>query len=361
MRQIFGYSVADQSAPWRLQRPEIPLQHPYLPWCWADALTSAPFNPLGFTNPNYTSPPSPDTRDWWQKQQRWAGKSTTEPLVGSGYNPPPYTTNWAKTQLAVRFKPFHGRIYSEEDDAWQRSSGSISNPRPEYQRFLGPITVTPKNELITVSGGVTEGSGLYWADSSLEISGPPVIAAGPPNVGSADTAAFRGSVYTTKQVTEVKLLWKTVEESYVIDDRDEDYFIFPRATRLLAHLGTINSESFCGCPRGTLLFDGIGMERYQQPLPTDQEFGLWAYDLTLVFKFFDPKRPPTANIITNPPGQDPLRGWSVFPWRNSGLWYGATRGTTATRGSYSGSTQFRETKFQDMFLHVREEAGAYPA
>jgi hypothetical protein len=108
------------------------------------------------------------------------------------------------------------------------------------------------------------------------------------------------------------------------------------------------------------LFDGIGLQRKQQPVPTDTDLGLWAYDVTLKLLYFDPPSPADSNIITNPPASTPLlRGWHRFPFKENGFWYAATKGSTTTRGSYAGQTQLKQMEFRNMFKYWSTAAGAY--
>lgn len=335
IRQMFGYSIADTTGSgYRLSRPEVQVQHPIFPWLWADSLASQPWNPMG--NEDFpTSPP---------------GTYQAKLAAYSEYNSPPYTVNYKRTSISVRFKEVPYRIYSDDDSHWLSTTA-------EYKRFLGPVSVTPKNELISATGGV-EGSALYYADTTAAVVGPPAIAPGP-TTGPSGTEV-KGSVYTTKQTVEISLLWKQVEESYLIDTSGDNYDLFPIPTRLLAYLGTVNKTEFCDRPAGTLLFDGIGLQRKQQPLPTDTEFGLWAYDVTLKFLYFNPPTPEDSAIITDPPASTPiLRGWHRFPWKNNGFWYAATKGDATTRGTYGGQTQLKQMEFANMFRYWSEAAGAY--
>ena len=354
IRQVCGYSVADVGSPYKLGRPEVPIRHPRFPWMWADSVSVQAWNPLGDVNPNYDQYATAD--EWWKVQTKWPGiDSFTYGNYGEPYLSPPFEVNYKQAYATVRFKEFPAPVFRDDDPTWTSSS-------KEYQRFVALVQATPKNEIVSAAGG-TEGTALWWADSSAAIVGPPIIAVGPTAGGSAAGGKeFKGSVYTFKQQVGFSVLWKQVEESYIIDDSLDNYMIMPVPARLMAHLGTVNSATFCGQPPGTLLFSGLGLKRFQQPLPTDSDFGLFAYDVTLQFDYFKPKRPATVIKSLGPTGGSPAdkQGWHCFPFGPNGYWYAATRGSTTTQGTYSGETLIRETAFEDMFLSVQVAAGAYP-
>jgi hypothetical protein len=186
--------------------------------------------------------------------------------------------------------------------------------------------------------------------SETSTGGPVVTALGTP-VG--------GYIYAQKQTTELVLRWHQVPEFYVADTTDDNYFILPRLKRILAHLGSTNNAAFCGHRTGTLLFDQVSWERYQQPVPTDSEWGLYAYDIDFRFVQFDPRKAPT--VTTNPPGGAELYGHNTLPWRNNSYWYAATRAGSGSAGSTTGDKILPDSNFAHIFEHVANPAIPYPS
>ena len=323
IRQLFGWSYADERTPWRLRREEIPIQHPRFPWLWADAASSTPMFPKG--NPDF-----PIENGYLAKRDGY-----------SQYNAPEYEANYGIAQIAVRFKPFAGRIYSDDDGAW--------TPGYEYRRFVGSTSVQPKLEQITAQGGGNESS-FYWADYDKTSKKPRI--GGPNNTGQH----FDGGVFIRKPTTDFTITWYNVEESYLVDTSKNDYWVMPYPSRLLKYLGTINSAEIFGHRPQTLLFDGFRLTRYQQPVLTDSEWGLWAADIEMRFQHFDPNYPDrSSGITTFPPAQTPKNGHLLFPDRQSTGWYSATRSKDeAKRGTYNGDFALRELDFTGIFKHVMD-------
>lgn len=342
VRQITGYSIAQPysgSGSPRLLRPEVPIQHPRFPQLYATGCTWQLWNPLGA---------------YQQGGGAIKPKITRNPA--SVVNAPSFEVNYREAFVTVNFQDSPARLLSDNSPAWSESD-------PEYKRFFSMLQASPKNEIVSASGGV-EGSQLYWADSSARVTGPPIIAVGPTAGGPTATPKglpFRGSHYTFKQTVSFALVWKCVEESFICDDSETDYYVMPVPKLLLAHLGTTNKTKIFGCDPGTILFNGLGLKRYAQPVQTDTGFPLFAYDCTLQFEYFKPRRPATVIVKAGPTGGSPTpkQGWNCFPYGLNGYWYACTRGEDAEAGTYSGQTLILETEFANMFKSVRDTS-AYP-
>ncbi len=331
-RALFGWSIAQDGSPWLLQRKQIPLQHPWMPWLWADACTVTPYNPLA--NPDVS--------------QNKAKLLATVPNT----NMPPYTMNWKKAEVAVRFKPLHAPLAADTPTG-NMPQWFVPGTTPEWRRNLGIVTAKSKLEILSGGTGTTANT-LWFAEGKTGAPDGPTP--GGPSVPG--TAIPGGLTYTRKFTTEFNLLWTQVEESYVVKQTLNGYHTIPVMARLNAYLGYVNSTEFCGAPAGTLLFVGFDPgERYQQPVRTETPFGLWAYDIMLNFAYFNPPRAPS--VTTVPGGSTPLKlGWHLYPNKTDSNWYFATKGSNA--GKYTGIAQLKEADFSLMFTHVSNNTVPYP-
>lgn len=359
LQNILGFSIADtapsgsgSSAGWRLHRPKVQMQHPYFSWLWADQCTITPYNPLANSTQSQRNPwPGPgDAPPNWNYDYPPRVRSA-DPNINSPF----YTVNYQMADVSIAFKPVNSPISADASETSNQNMWWVPGS-PEYKRFVGPAIgdfLRPKIEIISAGGGATNQT-LYFAEGSPgQASGP--IPGGPAVAGTVPIPG--GMTYIRKQSNEFNIAWELVEESYIVDATEDNYLIMPRPARLMAHLGTVNSDTFCGNPPGTLLLDGMTLNRFQQPIRTNSPFGLFAYDILLKFVQFDPPR--SATVTTVPGSSTPLkRGHWLYPWREDNLWYYATKGTNA--GKYTGTPQIRESRFADMFLHVKDPT-AFPS
>lgn len=321
IKEVFGYSIADPDglvSPSKLIR-KVPIQHPTFPWLWANAASSTLTSPFaGYEHQDAYDNPTAKMTDI------------------ANYNAPPVSGEYgligryAKCYLTISFKPFFGRIYKDDDVFWTGN---------EVDRFVGMKTMTPKLELINAAGADVN-SAFRFADT---VTGGPTT--GP------DGTLFVGSVYSRKQTATYAIEWFNVEESYLVDTSADNYFLMPYPVRVLNAMGTLNELEFCGHAPGTLLFQGCQAVRYPQPIATDDQENLWAWDFLLMFNQFDPQDPPRPGVVvTEPIGRDPKRGHLLFPTRQSLGWYYATRSTDPTYvGTYNGEGILPLTDFNDIF------------
>lgn len=323
LRQILGWSWADNDPPWELHRPSVGVQHPYIPWLWADSVSWQPYNPLAVLQ---------------------ADSTLKAKLTGIGepdYSPEFYG-RYSRAEATVRFKPIYWRQYRDDDIAWLASYSGR-----EWMRSFGVINKAHQLDLIAAEGANDENQ-LYWAEGGPD--GP-------------TQSVFGGTQYIRVNKTTFKMVWRNVPINYTCGEQffnidDIASFLMPLPRRMVRFLGTVNSEPFPGAnsrhKAGTLLLTGIEETPYQQPVRTDSEFGLWAADYTFTWEQFDPPRDPSNT--TRPAGQTVKYGHHLFPFRPTRYWYLATAGTDSTRGTYSGKTVLEEFDHHDLFRHVNDPA-----
>lgn len=350
---ILGYSYSDDVA-YELVRPAVPVQHPRYPWLFADGVSVQLQNPLGNTAFTYDS----------RRDERYTGSAArTQAYLqakedsqfgdNSGYMPA-YMGRYGRAELTIRFSQVDWPIFRDGDEVWDSNYG----PEFEYKRFFGMADFDPKLDLITAEGG-TDASSFYFAETD-----DPAVDEGP-DAGPSGSA-FNGSVHVRKCQSDITMIWKTVAEDYTCLGGPT----MPQPARLLAHLGTTNTDWFPGTeaeggfPPHTLLFAGLKGKRYQLPASVDDATAVGAYcwDWYMTFTHFDPKRPDAVMDYGNVsiPDATRARGWRLLPWRNSRRWYAATAGDGVTRGTYSGNFPLPASTFANMFRHVSDGSVDYP-
>lgn len=327
LRQILGWAWADDAAPWRLHRPSVGLQHPVIPWLWADSVSWQPYNPLAKLQPDLTA------------------RAKVESVGLPDYSPA-YAGRYSRAEATVRFKPIFWRQYRDDDLSW--SEGYVDR---EWMRSFGVVNKAHQLDLISAEGANDE-SQLYWAEG------------GPSGPGQV---VFGGTQFVRVSKTVFKMVWKNVPINYTCGEMDFTTntiasFLMPLPRRLVRALGTVNSVPFPGdlspFKAGTLLLTGVEETPYQQPVRTDSEFGLWAADYVLTWEYFNPPRDPAS--VTRPAGRSVKYGHHLFPYRQTRYWYLATAGTAGTRGTYDGKTVLEEIDHHDLFRHVNDPAYPIP-
>lgn len=330
IQQILGYAYADDAAPYRLNRPAVAIQHPYLPWLWADSVSVQPIAPMGVLQDDLT-------------------RKAKTPGVGVPTYSPAYTTRYSRSELLVRFKPIYWRPFREDDPSWDGVYTEAGKSSKEWMRYFGVVNKSVELDLITAEGA-NDDAQLYWAEGVVGGTG-----SGPTSPGTP----FNGTQYIRVNRTTFKMVWKNVPLNYTcgeIDFNADDIasFLMPRPTRLTRALGTVNKTAFPGAnspyKAGTLLLKAIEETPYQQPVRTDSEFGYFAADYSLTFEYMDPPRDPSSVQNLGGGGATAVKyGHHLYPYRPTRYWYLATAGTSSTRGTYTGKTQLEETEFHDLF------------
>ena len=324
LRQILGWSWADDAAPWRLHRPSVGVQHPVIPWLWADSVSWQPYNPLAKLQADLTA------------------RAKVESVGFPDYSPD-YAGRYSRAEATVRFKPVFWKQYRDDDLEW--SEGYAGK---EWMRSFGVVNKAHQLDLISAEGA-NDDSQLEWAEG------------GPDGPGQVP---FGGTQFVRASRTTFKMVWKNVPINYtcgeqVFNTSEIASFLMPLPRRLVRALGTVNSVPFPGDNSpflaGTLLLTGVEESPYQQPVRTDSEFGLWAADYVLTWEYFNPPRDPASTQRFATTGPAPVKyGHHLFPYRPTRYWYLATAGTDTTRGTYDGKTVLEEIDHHDLFRHVND-------
>lgn len=188
-------------------------------------------------------------------------------------------------------------------------------------------------EILSLSGFTltyAEGSDLPFATHSS-----PAGAVGPPAAAKQPVPAETGQILVKSDCT---LTWYRVPERWLF---------FPgtrKPTRMLARLGTLNSDTFFGYARGTLLFSSLKLTRFPWTLRAGPKAGDTAlesrhhYQAQIGLTWFDPPRGFTgvggaAQPLDTIAPQN--KGWNCKPWRGSVV---AGRPTDANAGKWFFAT-----------------------
>jgi hypothetical protein len=318
LKKVFGWSICDPDS--QTLKRTLPMQHPIFPWLWASTGTSSFFGPVG--NNTYKSDDDKPT--------------PREESVGV-YNGPEYYARYAKVKLAINFRPFTGLILADDDETW---SGL------ESQRFIGMKQMSPNLELMTTQSAAGISPFIFADnDGTYPATGP-------------NGDKFEGYIFTRKTTVNYQIEWLNVEESYLCNTDDPNYFIFPYPERLIKYLGYVNKETYAGHAPGTLLFNGVQAVRYPQPVRTVGDYNLWAWDLVLSFQKFDPQDPPRPGSVVpaagTPPASDltPKRGHLLMPCKSNLGWFYATRSSDSSKaGTYNGDPILPSIEFEEIFKY----------
>lgn len=340
MRQMCGYSIANHTT-FLLERPEVPVEHPWYRHLWADSASVEFVTPIG----NEDEPALDGNGDPIPDQ--YLPKKGSDSFVNYG---PEYTGNYAWAHVTVQFRHYRWRVWADWDVTWEDWEGE------EWRRLVANSQTTPRLELIETSA--TEEGKVYFMDADAGGSTSPAI--GPSG------RATDGSVYIRKQITGYEIVWKAVEEQYLTGEYQEDIdgsLILPKFRRLSRYQGAVNSVEFLGHPAGTLLFAGFKTVPYPfAGVRTNYDFGLIAHDVYMTFDQIDPPRPANVEDWQGNPIATPKRGWLTFPYRpnENHYWFAATAGDGTTRGTADGKYIAEELNFYDLFRHPDDPAYPLP-
>lgn len=328
IRQLLGYAWADDASPWQLHREAVPVQHPQLPWLWADSVAVTPKNPL----------PAEATN---------ADKTHVKvDAVNFATYGPDYFGRYSYAEVAVRFRPVYYRVWRDSDPIWQDTYAG-----KEYMRNFGCVGKQMGLDLIVADGGTDSGSLVFAEGKTGGVGTGPATGPG--------GRAIPGAVYFRQNRNKFKMIWKQVPVNFVcgemlFDTAHVSTFLMPLAPKFAAAIGKVNSLPFPGSSSphlaGTLLLTEVEEIPYQQPVRTDSEFGLWACDVVFTMEHYNPDRDSGAH--TNPDPITPVKyGHHLQPYRPTGYSYYATYGDGTTRGTYNGKSPLGEYDFHSLFTH----------
>jgi len=281
-RYFVGHTTADIRTPWRLHR-EPPAHYPLYPQmrCYAvgfqPRILKANSDGSRFTELAYGIPigeianvPNIDT-PWLD----WLGN-------------PVRTGNYREAVLTLSFRSF-GRVAFSDDSR-------IETYRDEWKRYV-KWSVDPQTEVLSADGA----SQLKFAEGEPETAG----ASGGPVIFPVPIAEVLAKAAYSATIFNLPFDYLS----------SSTQFLYPKM--ILQRLGTINSESFCGHPTGTLLLSAAKIEEVLFPIAPDlPDYPSTGYTVTLMFEQFDPPKGVTGSEY---------RGHRVFPWRKDGKWYYCTR------------------------------------
>jgi hypothetical protein len=288
---FLGYSYADNTFPFKLHRVQ-PARHPMWPWLY---VTSAQFhrhNPAGsaLNVNNQASVPAIDPykiTKTGRYQKIW---------VQLHFEPLPYVTFDDNDPIFLG-PQYSGAEWARNCDIYKESSPNLETLNATVGRYL------------------------------KFFEGPPGLAVPPKD--------FPGTINEYKISTNLVVSWKNVPEDYVFDT-------FLYATKIVPRIGTVNRNTFFGCPPGTLLLLPPKYSKYVQPIRTNFGFNQFGYDVDFNFGLFDPK--PGVAVPY-------FRGWQLMPW--------VENATPGTNGGVSwlgvkrpdGSAYLPNSEFADLFKH----------
>lgn len=304
LRYFLGYSYADDQAPYSLHR-ELPARHPVFPQLYAYSASITEFAPK----------PNPENEN----------KETyiESPFEGTDGDPMWYG-GYRKALLTVKYKSW-GRVRFLPDS-------DIGDYTDEYKRYCS-FDSEPSMESLQADGV----SQLVFREGGGALQ--PVPATGSPP--TLPYSAFPAPVAVLMGKTALTLTWLQVPHNYLSTDPDillldqflgkyttgdtpENYneWLYP------PRLGSVNNDFFLGFYPGTLMLRAVKATPMLFPVTCADPYQLaTGYNLQIVFEHFDPVK----GIAYGPdapeadPPTSPYRGHRIFPWRQDGRWYYATR------------------------------------
>lgn len=306
LKKLLGIAEADAGSPYKLRRT-VPWAHPEFPWL---KCVGASFD---------TTVHAPNDRG---DGKFWPRKAALDPA-----RYPRYTTDYRLCTATLKFAPVPWTVFT---DAELESEGGGR----EYNRYTA------------VFDGVDPVLELLMADTAPFMK----FVEGP---GAAvDDAVFGGTLAEFLRQADFMMIWRQVPEEYLM--ADTGYL----PARLMHHMGTVNEESFFGCPAGTLRMNPPRLKRYQQQVWTEDAYGSWCYDVWLSFRYTDPPLGPVAVSPETYSVVSPRRrGHRVFPYGRTGTFWAAERADT-TNGA--ARDYLPMTDFGDLFEHVSDPAFPIP-
>lgn len=254
-----------------------------------------------------------------------------------------FQTSYDKSKITARFAPIPYRMLGDSEVQIGGAGGQ------EWRRWVW-INQAPKTEVISLSGFTqtfTEGSGWPTPNSLLQ------------PISNQIGQNFQSEIGTILVKSDIEITWENVPEGWIFgrDSNNDMPDNFPR--NILLGLGTVNETNFLGYLAGTLLLQGVMLERKPWPLAAGGESPN-SYSVRFQCSFFDPVK--GFSLIAAVPTQlkrlqgdgEPLdpRGHNCLIARgsgfagdpNAGLWFGATYS-----GSSTGNGQFGKSEFRKLF------------
>ncbi len=220
----------------------------------------------------------------------------------------------------------------------------ISDYKDEYKRYV-LFSTEPSVEALTADGS---------SQLSFREGGGGTGPTAQPNPNSTPPTAFPAPIAELMGKVALTMRWMEVPHNYLSTDPDInllDKIIGKYSTgdtpsnyadwKYPPILGTVNKDYFLGFYPGTLLLRAVKVEEMMYPVTTADPFDVaGGYNVTFVWEHFDPIKGiaysvdpanPTGAPVSPPvpaaidQNYSPYRGHRIFPWRQDGLWYYATR------------------------------------
>ncbi len=287
IRYAIGYSYADVVSPFQLHRIN-PARHPDMPWLFVDSITFNDQGPIG-NSANIDN-------------------AANLPAVGNTSGPGYKFTKYGrylKAQCTVSFIQFPYNFISD-DNADFNDFG-----RPEYLRNCERFRSTDPQ--LDVLQAETDRF-LVFTEGTYTRPTPPG------GTESLVGKSFPGSIGEYVMKTGFLLKWYQVPEDYVMENG--------KPTKILNCMGKVNLNAFLGFSQGTLLCQAPKFTRYQQPIQTTDEQGIYAYDIEIPFQYFNPE--PGAGLGST------YKGHNLFPFARAGgpngpAWFSVNRGGIANQ------------------------------
>lgn len=245
-----------------------------------------------------------------------------------------FQTSYDKSRITARFAPVPYIMFTDSEVQIGGAGGE------EWRRWTW-INQAPKAEILSLTGFQQ----IYYEGTGF-VGGTVSNPAGPP------ANAYPSDVGTVLVKSDIEIIWEDVPEGWIFgrgSDNMPDNF--PR--NILRGLGTVNETDFLGYTAGTLLLNGVMLERKPWPLAAGGE-SFNNYTVRFQCSFFDPDKGYSyiAGVATKLDRPGDTRGHNCFPWKgnftsgdiNAGLWFGASY-----NGASGGQGLFRKTEFKKLF------------
>lgn len=240
------------------------------------------------------------------------------------------TSRYEKARVVVDFWQPNYPIKEDSDPDF--------NPDDESDRNVF-WTTEPTLDVLTLEGGA--GNFLFWREGRTVAGGGtvPVIANNIPGANSATSvqppnSGFRSPLGILDPKTMDVANWLQVPTRFIFDGN-----LIP--TKILECLGKVNASEWYGYAPGTALFIGVSFKPVAWPIHSTDHHVVQLWDVRYMFKYYNPKRRPDADLTPNPAGEGKL-GWRTF-YAPDGFAYFATR--------FNGDDLYEGVEFSKLFEH----------
>lgn len=245
--------------------------------------------------------------------------------------------NYTRAKLTIKYRPHPFPYLTDAQMLSLAAANGYSRRLPEYYRNT---TIFESTDPVLQTIAANSEPFMEWADTP----DAPYAATGPQQ---GTTNALEGTVPVLFSQAQLVMVWHDVPYEYIANP------FLP--SKIMAAIGTVNSNTNVASggtlnapwlgffPRGTLKLEAPRIIRkVQSQIRTNSPLYLpFVCDVFFPFSFQDPTPAPV-----NGAGTPSFRGWNLFLWNFTNLWYSIRRINATTK------SLFEETDFDRLFASV---------